>query len=59
MKLNFWRKEKPPVKATEFVYGQTRDAIDSTFVFNYVPSKFDFELYRLLREAIPMLDVVP
>ena len=50
------KKEKPPATGT----GVFRDISDSPFAAqfsSYEPMKFNLELYEILREAIPVLDV--
>jgi hypothetical protein len=47
-----------PKVTTSNTSGQTRDSFSTIFNFSqYEPLKFNLELYDLLREAIPVLDV--
>lgn len=59
MNINPFRKEKPQTKVEPFVESQIRPVFDSVFNFGYVPLTVNLGVYRMLREAIPMLDVVP
>ena len=58
--IRIGRVQRQPQPKRTAASGQLRDGLNNTLITKlegYIPSKFDLELYELIREAIPFIDV--